>query len=115
MASAELAAPAACTTVQVRTSPLPATVINPVRAPTVPLLATLKVTVPFVVPDAPPVIASHGTFVAAVHVTLAAVTAICRPLAAAAGTLVLVGLMASAAPPSARRARCATVPTPTLT
>ena len=95
--SAGLAVPAACTTVQVRTSPLPATVIDPVRATAVPLDSIRYVTVPLVLPDAPAVIASQGAFVAAVHATLA-VTAICRPLEAVAGTLVAVGAMASDAP-----------------
>ena len=90
---AKPALPAACTTVQVRTSPLPATVIRPVRAAALPFDATLKVTVPSVVSDAPPVIASHGTFVAAVHDVLA-VTPMALPLAAALDRLVLAGLIA---------------------
>ena len=86
-----------CATVQVWTIPPPATTIVPVRPDWPPLAATPKVTVPFPLPEPPLAIASHGTFVEAVHDTFAA-TAICRPLDAAAGTLVAVGLIVRAEP-----------------
>ena len=49
----------------------------------------------FVVPESPPVTTIHGWLAVAVHATLA-VTAILRPVAAVAETLVLAGLISKA-------------------
>ena len=88
------AAAPACTTVQVRVMPPPATTTPPVRAVVPALVATLNVTVPLLVPELPPVTASHDALVTAVHATFA-VTPMDRPLAAELDTFVLDGLMVS--------------------
>ena len=80
------AAPA-CTTVQVRLMPPPATITPPVRAVVPALVATLNVTVPLLVPGLPPVTASHDALVTAVQDTFA-VTPMDRPLAAELDTTV---------------------------
>ena len=71
--------------------PPPATTTPPVLDATE-LVTTLNVTVPFVEPDAPSVMAIHETLDTAVHAAVA-VTLIVFPLAAALDRLVLVGLM----------------------
>ena len=88
------AAAPACTTVQVRVMPPPATTTPPVRAVVPALVATLNVTVPLLVSELPPVTASHDALVTAVHATFA-VTPMDRPLAAELDTFVLDGLMVS--------------------
>ena len=68
-------------TVQVRLMPPPATTTPPVRAVVPALVATLNVTVPLLVPELPPVTASHDALVTAVQDTFA-VTPMDQPLAA---------------------------------
>ena len=81
----------ACTTWHICVIPPPATTTAPVRAK-LPngFSATSNTIVPFVVPECPDVMESHGTFVVAVHAVFAA-TAIVRPLAASLPRLVLAG------------------------
>ncbi len=90
------AGPPACTTVQVRLMPPPATTTPPVRAVVPALVATPNVTVPLLVPAAPPVTASHAAFDTAVHATFAA-TPMDSPPAAELDTFVLDGLTTNAA------------------
>jgi hypothetical protein len=59
---------------------LPAIVSVPTRVVAVGLAATVKVTVPFPDPDAPPVTAIHVTLLAAVHAHPAAVVTVLVPL-----------------------------------
>ena len=92
------AAAPACTTVQVRTMPPPATNTAPVRPAVRLLAATPYVIVPLAPPAPPAAIVNHDALVAAVHATFA-VTTICRPLDAAAGTLVAAGLIVSVEAP----------------
>ena len=97
-----------------RLNPPPATITAPVRA-TPALAATSNKTVPFVVPDAPDEIASHGAFVAAVHAT-SAVTPSVSPLAPPLPTFVLAGDTASAGTnPACTTVQVRAKPLPTTT
>ena len=112
---ARAAAVPACTTVQVRVMPPPATTTPPVRAEVPLLVATLKVTVPLPEPELPPVTASHATLVVVVHATFA-VTAMDRPLQAALEKLVLAGAMArDAAVPACTTVQVRVMPPPATT
>jgi hypothetical protein len=77
--------------VWVTVNALPAAVTMPTRVVAVVLAATVKVTVPFPDPDAPPVTAIHVTLLAAVHAHPAAVVTVLVPVPPDATNDPLVG------------------------
>ena len=93
---ASAAAAPACVTMQVREIPPPATTTAPVREDVAGLVATLKVTVPLLTPELPPVITIHDTFDDAVHNTFPDAS-MAHPTALLHGIFVLVGVIASVA------------------